>query len=61
MDAKIEAPPGGYRWPWFLAAAVAVATVIAVFAIRSEANRVKTERLYQIPATEPSAPTPGTP
>jgi F0F1-type ATP synthase assembly protein I len=58
MDVKNEVSPAPptYRWPWFLAAAVLLAIVIAVLAVRSEANRVKTEQQYQIPKTEPTAP-----
>ena len=38
-----------YVWPWFIAAAVIVAVVIAVAAIRAEANRVKQQRQFAIP------------
>lgn len=38
-----------YVWPWFIAAAVIVAVVIAVVAIRAEANRVKQQRQFAIP------------
>jgi hypothetical protein len=38
-----------YVWPWFIAAAVIVAVVIAVLAIRAEANRVKQQRQFSIP------------
>jgi F0F1-type ATP synthase assembly protein I len=41
-----------YIWPWYLAAAVVLGVVIAVFAIRAEANRVKQQKQYQIPASE---------
>ncbi len=38
-----------YVWPWYIAAAVFVAVVIAVLAIRAEANRVKQQRQFDIP------------
>lgn len=38
-----------YVWPWYIAAAVIVAVVIAVLAIRAEANRVKQQRQFTIP------------
>lgn len=38
-----------YVWPWFIAAAVIVAVVIAVLAIRAEANRVKQQRQFSMP------------
>lgn len=38
-----------YVWPWFIAAAVIVAVVIAVLAIRAEAIRVKQQRQFSIP------------
>jgi hypothetical protein len=38
-----------YVWPWFIAAAVIVAVIIAVFAIRAEAIRVKQQRQFAIP------------
>lgn len=40
-----------YIWPWFIAAAVIVAIVLAVAAIRAEANRVKQQRQFAIPET----------
>jgi len=38
-----------YVWPWFIAAAVILAVVIAVAAIHAEANRVKQQRQFSIP------------
>jgi hypothetical protein len=38
-------------WPWFVAAAVIVAVVLAVAAIRAEAIRVKQQRQFSIPET----------
>lgn len=38
-----------YVWPWFIAAAVIVAVVLAVAAIRAEANRVKQQKQFSIP------------
>lgn len=40
-----------YVWPWFIAAAVIVAIVLAALAIRAEANRVKQQRQFSIPET----------
>ncbi len=40
-----------YIWPWFIAAAVIVAVVLAVAAIYAEANRVKQQRQFSIPET----------
>ncbi len=40
-----------YIWPWFIAAAVLVAIVLAAAAIRAEANRVKQQRQFSIPET----------
>lgn len=33
-----------YTWPWFLAAAVLVAVIIAVVAVKREADRVRTQK-----------------
>jgi hypothetical protein len=38
-----------YIWPWFIAAAVVFAVVVAALAIRAEANRVKQQRQFAIP------------
>lgn len=43
-----EAKPR-YVWPWFIAAAVVVAVIIALLAIRTEANRVKQQRQFSTP------------
>lgn len=40
-----------YIWPWYIAAAVIVAIVIAVVAIYAEAKRVKQQRQFSIPET----------
>lgn len=49
-------PPTGarprYIWPWYIAAAMVLGVVIAVFAIRAEANRVKQQKQYQLPPGE---------
>lgn|GEM_PF-1853069 len=42
-------PPRRYVWPWFIAAAVIVAIIIAIFSIRAEANRIRQQRNPQIP------------
>jgi len=41
-----------YIWPRYLAAAVILGIVLAVFAIYKEAKRVHQEREYRIPTTE---------
>lgn len=41
-----------YTWPWFLAAAVIVGIVIAVFSIRAEANRIKLQQSLQMPTSD---------
>jgi hypothetical protein len=52
------AAPRQYRWPWFVLAFVVVGVVIAVFAVRREALRVKSQRMpAQVESTAP-APTP---
>ncbi len=38
-----------YVWPWFIAAAVIVAIVLAAAAIHAEANRVKKQKQFAIP------------
>ncbi len=38
-----------YVWPWFIAAAVILAIVLAVAAIYVEAQRVKQQRQFSIP------------
>jgi hypothetical protein len=40
-----------YVWPWFIAAAVLVAIILAAVAIYAEANRVKQQRQFSIPET----------
>jgi uncharacterized membrane protein YadS len=40
-----------YVWPWFIAAAVVVAIVLASVAIYAEANRVKQQRNFSMPET----------
>lgn len=46
-----------YTWPWFVGAAVLLAVVIAVFAVKREAQRVK-ERKELLQQFAPSAPQP---
>jgi len=41
-----------YTWPWFLAAALIVGIVIAVFSIRAEANRIKLQQSLQMPTSD---------
>ena len=36
-----------YTWPWFLAAAVVLGVVIAVFAVKREADRVRMQKELQ--------------
>jgi uncharacterized membrane-anchored protein YhcB (DUF1043 family) len=53
----IDSPPPTeprprYIWPWYIAAAMVLGVVIAVFAIRAEANRVKQQKQYQLPPGE---------
>jgi hypothetical protein len=38
-----------YVWPWFIAAAVILAIVIASVAIYAEAKRVKQQREFSMP------------
>ena len=38
-----------YVWPWFLAAAVILAIVLAALAIRAEANRIREQRQFSFP------------
>lgn len=55
MDELSQSPETKphYIWPRYVAAAVVLAIVLAVFAIYKEAKRVKQERDYRIPtATE---------
>lgn len=54
MDSPPQStqPRPRYLWPWYLAAAVLLGVVIAVFAIRAEANRVKQQKQYQLPPGE---------
>lgn len=39
-NSSAESKPG-YVWPWFVAASVLLAVVVAVLAVRREAHRVK--------------------
>jgi F0F1-type ATP synthase assembly protein I len=50
-STQSAAPKPRYVWPWFLAAAVVLGIVIAVFSIRAEANRLKLQRNLHPPAT----------
>lgn len=55
MDEPNQAPEAKphYVWPWYVAAAVVLAVVLAVFAIRKEANRVQQQQQNQLPAPGP--------
>ena len=52
MDEPTQAPENKprYVWPWYVAAAVVLAVVLAAFAIRKEANRVREQQQNQLPA-----------
>jgi F0F1-type ATP synthase assembly protein I len=54
MDNSTQsaAPKPRYVWPWYLAAAVVLGIVIAVFSIRAEANRIKLQRSLQMPTAD---------
>lgn len=51
MDEPTQSPETKphYIWPRYLAAAVVLGVVLAVFAIYKEAKRVQQERDYRIP------------
>ena len=39
-----------YTWPWILAAFVILGVVLCVFAVRREAQRVREQRQFVMPA-----------
>jgi hypothetical protein len=53
--SKPEEPPRRYRWPWFVAAAVALAIVLAVLWMFSAVKKLERERDVNgpLPSTAP--------
>ncbi len=54
MDDPTQSPGAKphYLWPRYVAAAVVLGIVLAIFAIYKEAKRVKQEREYRLPTTQ---------
>lgn len=43
-----------YLWPWFLLAALLLGVAIAILSVRSEVDRIKTQRSLEAPGQGPN-------
>ncbi|MFO1514643.1 MAG: hypothetical protein U1F83_17320 [Verrucomicrobiota bacterium] len=53
MNESTNLPPGKrrYVWPWFVAAFLIVGVILSVLAVRSQMEKVRKQREFQMPSS----------